>query len=160
MKKQACITVSALLLLMLPSIYAKDKAPDKKEGSPKQDVAGGQVSEKIAKDQFVGTYIRIPFTGTYGNVNPEATGKEFKITKSGEVYQFSGYGETFMEKSKGVLQDVVPGNPTAVKGSLGTITAGKLNLSDGSEPIDVLKVKFAFDHFLLIKVNEAAPLEQ
>jgi hypothetical protein len=154
MKKQACIMMSSLLLLTHPSIYAQDKATDKKEENPKLDVVDGQVTEKNVKDQFVGTYIRIPFTGTYGNVNPEATGKEFKITKSGEFYQLSGCGETFMEKSKGVLQDVFPGNPTAMKGSLGSITAGKLNLSDGSEPIDVLKVKFAFDHFLLIKIQD------
>jgi hypothetical protein len=159
MKKQACIMVSALLLLTHPTICAKDKASDKKEEIPKQGVASGQVEEKNAKDQFVGTYIRIPFTGTYGNVKPEATGKEFKITKSGEVYHISGYSETFVVKSKGVLEDVVPGVPNAIRGSLGTITAGQLNLSDGSKPIEVLKVKFAFDHFLLIKVNEAGPLE-
>ena len=149
--------VSALLLLTHPSIYAQDKTTDKKEGNSNQDVASDQASEKNAKDQFVGTYIRIPFTGTYGNVNPEATGKEFKITKSGEGYHLSEYSDTFVVKSKGVLEDMIPGAPNANRGSLGTITAGKLNLSDGSEPIDVLKVKFAFDHFLLIKIQDTVP---
>jgi hypothetical protein len=157
MKKQASIIVSALLLLTYPSIYALDKAPDKKEENPKQNVVDGQVTEKNVKDQFVGTYIRIPFTGTYGNVNPEATGKEFKITKSGEGYHLSEYSDTFVVKSKGVLEDMIPGTPNASRGSHGTITAGKLNLSDENEPIDVLKVKFAFDHFLLIKIQDAVP---
>ncbi len=148
---------SALLLLTHSSIYAQDKASDKKEGNPKQDVASDQASEKHAKDQFVGTYIRIPFTGTYGNVNPEATGKEFKITKSGEGYHLSEYSDTFVVKSKGVLEDMIPGAPNANRGSHGTITAGKLNLSDENEPIDVLKVKFAFDHFLLIKIQDTVP---
>jgi hypothetical protein len=157
MKKQASIIVSALLLLTYSSIYAKDKEADKKEEEPKVDVVGGQVSEKNTKDQFVGTYIRIPFIGTFGNVAPEATGKKFQITKSGEVYHFSGY--KFVEKSKGILEDISLGSPIERRGSLGTITAGKMNFSDGSKPIEVLKVEFGFDHFLLLKDPDTVPLE-
>jgi hypothetical protein len=159
MKKQASIIVSALLLLTYSSVYAKDKEADKKEEEPKVDVVGGQVSEKNTKDQFVGTYIRIPFIGTYGNVNPEATGKKFQITKAGEVYHLSGSNDAFVEKSKGVLEDITLGTPIVRRGSLGTITAGQMNFSDGSKPIEVLKVKFAFDHFLLIKVHDTVPLK-
>jgi hypothetical protein len=159
MKIQTSIIVSVLLLLMYSSIYAEDQEADKKEEEPKVDAVGGQVSEKNTKEQFVGTYIRIPFTGTYGNVNPEATGKKFQITKSGEVYRLSGSNDTFVEKSKGVLEDITLGTPIVRRGSLGTITAGQMNFPDESKPIEVLKVKFAFDHFLLIKVPDDIPLK-
>ena len=157
MKKQASIIAAAFLFLMSSSICAKDKEADKKEEKPKADAAGGQVPGKNPTDPFVGTYTRIPFIGTYGDVNPAATGMKIKIAKSGEVYHLSGYSFAFTEKSKGVLEDISLGTPIVRRGSLGTITAGQMQFPDGGKPLEVLKVEFAYDHFLLIKDRDAVP---
>lgn len=109
-----------------------------------------------AKDRFVGTYTRIPYVGTYGNVAPNLTGEEIQVSKSGDIYRLSDpYEDTaFTKKADGVLEDITLGAPIERRGSLGTITTGQIRFFDGSNPVDVLKVEFAFEDFLLIRKSE------
>lgn len=96
-----------------------------------------------APDTFAGEYVELPILSGGG-------GRRFTITRDGDAYRLDGRepggrnayaGYKFVRKGDGRLADE--------RGSLGTITAGRMAFEDGKET-PVLRVNFCYEHFLLV----------